>query len=38
MVRPMHGEAQKLDALIRVSRVDGRKGDSFRSPDQQRES
>ena len=29
---------RKLDALIRVSRVDGREGESFRSPGQQRES
>ena len=27
----------KLDALIRVSRKDGREGDSFRSPRQQQE-
>jgi DNA invertase Pin-like site-specific DNA recombinase len=30
--------ATKLDALIRVSRQNGREGDSFRSPDQQREA
>lgn len=29
---------KRLDALIRVSQVDGRKGDSFRSPRQQREA
>jgi DNA invertase Pin-like site-specific DNA recombinase len=31
-------QAQRLDALIRVSQQDGREGDSFRSPAQQREA
>src|SRR5215207_2506953 len=33
---PLATKQLRLDALVRVSRVDGRNGDSFRSPDQQR--
>ncbi|MGH2974635.1 MAG: recombinase family protein [Solirubrobacterales bacterium] len=37
ILRPITATKQlRLDALVRVSRVDGRNGDSFRSPDQQR--